>query len=343
MFGPAQLTRSREAALRDVESDRPAVRVSAVRDLARHVSEDRTGDVVLALRTALSSDPSRDVRAAAAVAFADAEVKSAVEALLRAAEDRDVYVQQMALLALGELASLDHPRALETVSAALASAEPSLRFQALIATHKLGTSDAERALLDATSDSDPEVRHVALRLLEERATTEEDETRPSHDVLEAAAARLGDAAASVRLAAAILLCRAGDRRGDAVIAATVDASTDIDADDEQAAVVLAGELRLEGARKGLERRAFPGVLSRDRFSYEARIALALLGDARARRTIARGLSAWSRDARTLAVVAAGRAGLVEAMPTIVAMKQDPRRAEPEAVELALRLLGGAGA
>jgi HEAT repeat protein len=339
MFSPPQLTRSLEAALRDVRHERPSVRIGAVSDLGKHAAEDRTGDAVLSLREALLSDPSRDVRAAAAIALADAEVKSALEAVLRAAEDPDVRVRQMAIMAIGELASADHPRAIALISEALKSPEAALRFQAVIACHELGLEEAGRAIVLSAADEDAEVRHVALRLLEERATSAEGVSHPSAETLDVAVRALADPSPPVRLAAAILLARAGDRRGDPVLAEAVERAVGIEPEDEQAAVVLSGELRLEGARRGLERRAFAGVLSRDRFAYEARIALARLGDERARRAIARGLGAWTRDARTLAVVAAGHAGLVEALPTIAAMKNDPRRAEPEAVALALRLLG----
>jgi len=76
----------------------------------------------------------------------------------------------------------------------------------------------------------------------------------------------------------------------------------------------------------------------DRFAFQARIALAKLGDRRAIETILRDLSAWNRDARTLAVVAAGRARLAEAKPLLESMRGKAGRAEPEAVEAALQEL-----
>jgi hypothetical protein len=60
-----------------------------------------------------------------------------------------------------------------------------------------------------------------------------------------------------------------------------------------------------------------------------------MGDERAMRAIARDLSSWSRDTRTLAVVAAGRARLVETRARISAMRGNSKLAEPEAVEEAL--------
>jgi len=346
MFGLPPLARSLEAALRDAGSERPAVRLSAVRDLGALAPEDRSGRAVLALREALVSDAAPSVRAAAAVAFADSELKSGVEALLRAMDDPDPFVQQMVLLALGELGSVDHPRVRETVERALAGDVAPLRFQALIAAHRLGMDGVDATLLAATDDPDPEIRHLSLRLLEERATASAEADaapRPNDAVQGAARARLADPALSVRVAAAILLGKAGGHEGDAVLAEVVSDARGVDVEDEQAAVVLAGELGIAAARRGLERRAFGGLLGRGRFGYESRIALARLGDSRARRAIARGLTAWSRDVRTLAVMAAGHAGLTEARSAIEAMQDDPRRAEPEAVAEALRLLRAAGA
>ena len=338
MFGPAQLPRSFEASLRDRESERLHVRLSAVRDLGRHAGLDRSGRALAALRETLATDASAEVRGAAALSLADADARTAAEALIRALDDSSLHVRQMALLALGELGNEGDPRLLSVVEAALEDSAPALRFQALIASHKLNAPFAESALFAGTRDADAEVRHLAFRLLEERASGTEGLARPTEAVQDAACAGLDDGVLSVRLAAAILLARSGDHAGDSVIAAALSDGRGIEPDDEQTAIVLAGELSIMAARPGLERRAFGFRFGRDRFSYEARIALAKLGDVRARSRIAQELAAWNRDTRTLAVVAAGRAELVEARDTIERMRGDPRRAEPEAVEEALLLL-----
>ncbi|HEX7669158.1 MAG TPA: HEAT repeat domain-containing protein, partial [Polyangiaceae bacterium] len=335
----------------DRDSERPHVRLSAVRDLGRHAASDRSGRALSALRETLAKDASVEIRGAAALSLADAEARTAAPALVRALEeDAHEHVRQMALLALGELGTPDDPRIVEVVRAALEDTAPALRFQALIACHKLHTADAEAALLAGTEDADAEVRHLAFRLLEERATSEDGVVSPSDVVRKAAYAGLSDSVLGPRLAAAILLARSGDDRGNAVLAEAVSNAPDargtrgvgIDPEDEQTAIVLAGERSIEAARPGLARRAFRALLGKDRFSYEARIALARLGDERARRAISVGLRAWSRDARTLAVVAAGRAGLVEARGAIETMRGDAARAEPEAVEEALLLLAVPG-
>ncbi|HVU03331.1 MAG TPA: HEAT repeat domain-containing protein [Polyangiaceae bacterium] len=343
MFGPAPLPRSLEASVRDAAHARVDVRLSAVSDLGRHVADDRSGRASLALREALASDASPAVRAAAALAMADTEQRSFVPALLRGAEDPEREVREMSLLALGELGSAEHPGVTGLVRAALADDAASHRFQAVIAAHRLNLPEVDSVLRRATEDADPKIRHISVRLMEERATSEDGRVAPSSEVMATAKALLRDPALAVRLAAAILLARSGDRAGEGTLAEAVEDPSTVDVEDEQAAVVLSGELRVVAARRGLERRAFRGILGRPRFSWEARIALARLGDPRARRAITRGLRAWSRDARTLAVVAAGEALLTESIPAIEAMAGDPSRAEPEAVERSLRLLRAAGA
>jgi hypothetical protein len=68
------------------------------------------------------------------------------------------------------------------------------------------------------------------------------------------------------------------------------------------------------------------------------VALARMGHPRARSHILRDLNSWSRDKRTLAVAAAGRARVAEALPLIRAMQGDERRAEPSTVDLTIELL-----
>jgi hypothetical protein len=105
-------------------------------------------------------------------------------------------------------------------------------------------------------------------------------------------------------------------------------------EDEQAAVELAGALGLVEAEPLLERRAH-SFLNRDALGFHARVTLAKLGNERAIAAILRGLSAWSFNARTLSVVAAGRAGLVQARERIVELGE---RVDRAAAEEALLLL-----
>lgn len=340
MLGLSPLPRTLAAALRDAGDKKTQVRVSALRDLARH-AHGGSAEAVERLCTVLNEDPAPGVRADAAVALADAGARAAVPALVRAAKgDDEVRVRQMALVALGEIGQADDPELCAVLERSLSAREPALRFQALIAHAHLLRESAEGALYRALGDEDALVRYVALRLSEERWG---EGTLPPR-LAEAARVALDDPAAKVRLAAALLLGRAGDTSGASWIVAAIDDGRGADEpEDAEAAIEIAGRLGLATARRGLSRRAF-GLFgaSRDPFAWQARVALARLGDERARQAIVRGLGAWSRDARTLAVAAAGRAGLREALPLLAAMRGDPDRAEASAVEEALALLSDAG-
>ncbi|MBI3204886.1 MAG: HEAT repeat domain-containing protein [Myxococcales bacterium] len=336
MLGLSPLPRTLAAALRDAGDKKTQVRVSALRDLARWASEGNR-EAVDRLGVVLVEDPAPGVRADAALALADAGARSAVAALVRCAKgDDEVRVRQMALLALGEVGQADDPEVAAVIERSLSAREPELRFQALIAHAHLLRESAEPALAHALGDDDAQVRYVALRLSEERWS---DGDLPEA-LVSAAKAALDDLAAKVRLAAALLLGRAGDASGAEVIVAAIDSGRGADEpEDAAAAIEVAGRLGLTAARRGLSRRAF-GLLgaSRDPFAWQARVALARLGDERARQAIVRGLGAWSRDARTMAVAAAGSAGLREALPLVAAMRGAPDRAEESAVEEALALL-----
>jgi HEAT repeat protein len=78
-------------------------------------------------------------------------------------------------------------------------------------------------------------------------------------------------------------------------------------------VELCGELGMREAVPHLERRAFGVVrLVKDTCALSARIALARLGDDRAKRAIQDELASTTERTRLAAIIAAGRARLVEA-------------------------------
>ena len=339
MFGLAPLPRTLSAALRDIGHKKVSVRLSAVRDLVPHAAGAERGRVVSALESALIDDASAEVRAQAAVALADANAGESTAALVGAYEDAHLRVRQMALVALGEVGSATDSAACDVVDKALSHEAPALRFQALIGACRLMPERAPRALLEAMHDADSEVRHIAIRLAEERwlGDGDGDKQEPPPSVLSAVHRRLDDSALSVRLAAAIFIGRCGDDAGRAVLAEAVGRNGGrLDPVDEHAAIELCGVLNIEEARASLARRGLG--LGRDPFSWHCRVALARLGDDRARAAILKGLAAWTRDTRTHAVAAAGQAGLTEAEPRLRTMADNPEDAEPDAVREALRLL-----
>ncbi len=311
------------------------MRESAVRDLVKH-ADDAREDVVRALERALQDDDAPSVRSAAALGLADVGGSEALSALLVAMEDVDVHVRQMAITALGEIGD---SRATERLRRALADQRAEVRFQAVIAFARVCNDAAGiiEALLARLQDVDPMVCHIALRVAEEVAERNGGEIDPL--VLDRAKELLTHRSSLVRVAAAITLARAGSRLGTKVLVDLIRGSikTD-DAEDEAAAIELAGTLGLKEAQVGLEKRAFGGIFGRDRHAWFARVALARMGHERAVREIMRELDAWDRSKRTLAVAAVGRAQIRAAEATLRAMARDVSRADPQVVEDALAAL-----
>ncbi len=348
MWGVPPLPRTLKAALRDAEHARRHVRLSALRDLVRHSRGDERPAALEKLVHVLEHDPEIDVRAEAALALADADGHEAFEPLLAAAEQGAPRLRQMAVLAVGELAERADARALAVLEAAWVAEEPAVRFQALVAIHHVTQEQSEKderidqLLYEAMSDRDHEVRAMAYRIGEERWA----ERPPPKHVVGMAEEALADSEPTVQLCAAILLASLresrdarGTRGAPQLLQAAAGALRGASDADQQAAIELCARLELDGALPALERRAFgPLGLRQDSLAWHAHVALARLGHARARQSILRGLRAWSRDARTLAVVAAGRARLPEAKPLIAAMQDNPGRADPEAVAQALQEL-----
>jgi HEAT repeat protein len=338
MFGIRSLPRTLEAALRDLGHVKNETRISALRDLVRLAETEDRARALRALSEVLASDAELHVRAAAALALGDAGATEAREALLAAAQSGPVQVREMALAALGEIAEPGDPAVLALLEVARVDAAPELRFQALIALNRLARAALLERLCDASRDLDAEVRQIAFRLAEEHV---EGGSALPEPVRMRARAALRDDAPNVRLAAAILLARVGDACGSEVIRAVVERKDRVASlEDEQAAIELCGELQIGDARAALSRRAFGFFgLFRDPLAWHARVALARLGDAQAKAAILRGLSAFTRDARTIAVAAAGRARLREAYPILRGMT--PAQADPETVAEALAELEAA--
>ncbi len=336
MFGARPLPRTLEAAVRDATSTKPAVRAEAVRQLVPHAEEARER-VIRTLEKALR-DEVAEVRVQAVTGLADLAAVEALPALLLAVEDDAPLVRQMALTALGEIGD---PRATERIRRALSDERADVRFQAVIAYPRVSASReaALDALVDATFDKDPLVAHIALRMAEEVSQGDEEKRAPvGPRFLERARALVGKGDPTVRVAAAILLAHAKDRGGDGVLDALARGELKTsDPQDEAEAIELAGELGLTGAKPGLEKRAWGGLLGlrRDRFAWHARVALARMGHERAEREILKELESKDRDRCTLAVAAAGRAKLVAAKGRLEELQGNERRADPTAVADAL--------
>jgi HEAT repeat protein len=337
MLGLPPLPRTLGAAQRDIVDPKERVRLSTIRDLVRLTRSAERQPALAALDRALLQDSSAECRAEAAVALADADASESREALLAALEDQSLRVRQMALLALGEVARPGDAEVIERVRSLLAAPEAALRFQSLVALDALSPDLAAAAIEAASTDADDEVRTIAFRLAEARFPSGVD-VPPA--LVAAARGALEQHAPIVRATAALFLAARGDASGAAVLLDLIDGRVRAaSGEDVQAAIDAVVALKLEAAHRALVFRAF-GVFGvrLDPIAWHACVALARLGDERARAAILKGLDAWTHQARTFAVVAAGEAGIAEARSQIEAFRGDPRRAAPEAVESALRAL-----
>lgn len=341
MLGFTPLPRTLEAALRDAAHARLDIRLAALVDLKRHARDGAAAALEQLLRQLHDAEP--QVRAAAALALADIDARAAIEPLIQATGDGDPAVRQMALLAVGELAAAEHGAACAAALRGLVDPLPAVRYQAVVALARLRSEEALESLLVGTRDADPEVRHCAFRVAEEVFGGKQTGQVPLV-LTQRARGALRDDNGAVQLSAAILLAVLGEELGRERLVQVVNARRGIQhVEDEVIAIELCGELGLSAATPGLERRAFNLLGGRTPVSWHARVALAELGHARARSLILRGLSAWSRDARTLAVAAAGRARLAEAREILQRMVGAPERAEPDAVSEALAAIDAARA
>jgi HEAT repeat protein len=335
MFELRPLPRTLSAALRDIVHAKPAVRRSAIADLARLAENDEQArlEAVAALLEVLNKDSDLPLRAEAALALADAQAHSAVPALIDAARQAHPRLQQMAILALGELAQATSPALLDVLKRASQADLPALRFQALIAAAKLRLPDLAARVAKALADADEAVRYIALRVSDEHWTPAELPKALRAPVN----AALSDPAFAVRVGAALMLADDQNTAArEALVQAINRALVLPAAEDQQALFELAGELGLVDAAPGLRREAWGRFgLMPGRCAWQARVALVRLGDAAAQRHLRKALASRRQDVRTLAVVAAGQARFSAVRAEIEAL-QRAGRVDPQVSSDALK-------
>lgn len=339
VFQLKPLPRTLDAALRDVEHEKPKVRRSALSDLARLASESGVESERERARAALAKvlvdDEQADVRAQAAVALADAGATDQLPALWAAIEDAHESVRQLAVMALGELSPPGDERTVALLDRLLCAAAAPMRFQALLAAQRIGIQAWGAKLEAATRDGDGRVRYLAFRLIEQHYSAQE----LPDSVLDRAARALSDPEPEVAAAAAMLAAPHGHTAARDVLADSICRGLQLPApEDEQALVEMAGELAIDRAIPGLRRLARGRFgLAPGRFAWQAKVALARLGDEAARREIRRGLASRDPTLVHLAVVAVGRAGWSEMAPELQKLRASGR-VESEALDEALALL-----
>jgi HEAT repeat protein len=239
----------------------------------------------------------------------------------------------MALNALGEIGDC---RAAQRLERALKDERNEVRYQAVIAYSRLACpADVVTAVLRATKDDDPAIRYIALRIAEDQRGEE----AAAPELVARAKELLEDSAPEVRLVAAIYLAKSGDFSGKALLLDVVrgNVARRPELEDEQEAVELAGTLGMTEAIPSLERRAW-GLrrFVQTTCVFQAKVALARMGNARAVAEITKDLASRDREKRHAAIVAAGRARITATRATIQGL--GPDEADPDLVREALALL-----
>lgn len=342
MFTPTPLRRNYAAAMRDLRSQKAAVREAAAQDLSV-VGSSNAREAADALAPLLGDDTAK-VRIAALHALGALDARHLLDAIERCLDDGDSEVRQAAVISLAEVGG---DRALGALERALAHAHNDVRYQALLGLCKVSPPrglEAARALL--TSD-DPWIAAEAaeqLGLLAELdpALLTDDLRDGVRDALyaEMTAAR----SARIAVAAAMSLARIGDPRAYPPLIAFVGGERAIEGQDEamlaQDAVDILGAAPPEfaaPAREALGRHAWKVVPSMTRTL--ARASLARLGDRRAIREVIAGVDAFWQSRRLESVHIARRARLREATAALAA-RLKRRDTDPLAIVDALADIGG---
>ncbi|MBI5517513.1 MAG: HEAT repeat domain-containing protein [Deltaproteobacteria bacterium] len=291
MFGLPPLRRTLEAALRDVESDKPEVRAAAATDLG-FVDGDDAPWALGALRPLLE-DSASVVRAAAVTSLGILRDGEHLEALARCFDDEDPRVRQEATVAV---ASLGGPRALEVLRAGLEHPHAEVRYQALLALAVCAPEEGLGAALSALESPDRWIASEAALLAGQLLGGDPERPRatPTHSwdeathrrVREALARRLDDLDDRVAVCAAASLARLGDATATPVLLAAVRGTRRIVGDDaEEVTLAVLNGLALAPERYQTEARAALGAVAWRLLPsprrLHARVALCRLGDARA--------------------------------------------------------------
>jgi hypothetical protein len=355
LFALSPLPRTIAAALRDLEAKRPEVRRSALIDLVRFADSSERQQVVVELGRSLRTDTDPSVRAIAAVAIADSGLTELLPNLLVALEDGAPRVQQMALLALGEVGANIDIASLERIRPLLQSPLPALRYQALVAWSRLLAERGMAELVAALADDDAEVCWVAWSLIEERIDAvlpakEASGSAPAGErtrqgtapdtaaLMAALLPHVNRASLRVRIVAASVMLRLGDASHMALLLERIGRPAGVRREDLVALIQRFGRFNYEPARGWLARHArrgwFEGALG-----WPAMVALAALGDSAAQTAIVQELDAVSARRRERALEAIRDLRLVAAAGKIRWLAEHALGIDPWLVGETLHALG----
>lgn len=320
LFEVSPLPRNLEAALRDCSAKRVEVRRSALRDLVRHANGEARARVVGALKILLASDKEVEIRALAAVVCADAGIIELWSELMLALDDQAPRVTQMALLALGELATTVTDAEVAKVRSYLTSELPALRYQAISTLYRFRKDESTAQLLQSIEDPDAEIRWLGLHLLDEWLGTSDGVGSLLAQVGEPAALaeRMGRDVPHVRAEAGLLLLRWDSQIAFAMLETLLDRPKGLEAGQLEGLIERFGTTGCRQSIPWLKRHARRGWFE-GRLGWVALLSLARLGDAEARQAIVEELRASSLRSQARALEAVRQLRLAEAVTVLEAM------------------------
>jgi HEAT repeat protein len=342
VFTPTPLRRTYAAAIRDLRSQKPAVRESAAQDLLVVGSENprEAADAV----APLIDDLDAKVRVAALHALGALDARHLLDAIERTLDDGDSGVRQAAVIALADIGG---ERARAAIERALAHGQADVRYQALLGLCKVDPARGLDACLMLLRSDD---LWIAAEAAEQIGLHAELHPALFTDALRARVrASLGDVmnndrGARVGVAASLSLARLGVPEAFPALIAFVRGERPIEGDDAamltQDAVDVLGAAppeHADAAREALGRHAWKVVPSHTRTL--SRAALATLGDRKATLDVVAGVDAFWQSRRLECIQVARKARVRAAAPALAARL---RRGDtdPVAIVEALGDIGG---
>lgn len=321
MFPITSLPRTLEATFRDVRAKRVDVRKSALQDLVRHSDGHKREHILPVLRQMLRADTEPEVRALAAVATADAGFVELVADLFDALDDASPRVQQMVLLALGELTTTPSDAEMARIAVFLGSELPALRYQAISTLFRLRPDEYVTTVMSALRDSDPEIQWLGWQLLDDgfgalRQLTEKNNASLSDPALFRELLNLASAAPPhVRIVAGTLLLRVDPNQVFEMIKPLLERPRGLSSGQLERVIARLGETQCQASVPWLKKQArvgwFEGPLG-----WISLCALARLGDSDARKAIVAELRGSSAKRRCRALEAVKTLRLTEALGTL---------------------------
>ncbi len=311
------------------------------RDLARGAGASDLPARMQLLERCLT-DQASAVRRQALLSIADLEASGMRDQVMSLLCDADLQVRQMAVLALGEIADPSDDEVAGRLSSLLQAGFPAIRYQALLSYCNLRPRECQIDLYRALSDSDLEIKRLALRLIDEVLLARD--MKLTEDTVRAIVSVTQDEDPQASLLAQLLCGELGCEATCNRLVEVVERKFRVgEPRDEQWAIELCGRLRIERAVPALRRRAY-GIwgFSGDAFRWVALGALSRFGEEQALERLFKALRSGNYTNRVLAVDALGRSGQPEAWSVLDAHRfrlsqgRDRRLSdEQELVELAL--------